>query len=84
MGDQRMKGLIVATAALLGFSAQVSAAPLRYESEVIVEERVCQTVPARYAGWIRAGGETVRLTTPAHEQCRYEEVTRYRTRVIVN
>ena len=77
-----MKGLIIATVGLLGFSGQVLAAPLIHEGEVIIEERVCQTVPERYAGWIRAAGQTVRITAPEHEKCRYEEVGRYRSTVI--
>ena len=78
-----MKGLIIATIGLLGFSGPTMAAPLIYEREVVMEERVCGTVPARHAGFIRAAGQTVRITTPEHEKCQYEEVERYRSTVTV-
>lgn len=78
-----MKGLIIVAVGLLGFSAQVSAAPLSYEKEVIMDQWVCETIPARYAGFIRAAGETVRITAPEHEKCQYEEVGRFRARVTI-
>ena len=75
-----MKSIIIATTALLSISTQALAVPRIFTNEVILEERVCQVVPSRDAGYIKAGGETIRLTTPERQDCSYVPTIRVRSR----
>ena len=74
-----MKSIIIAAAVLLGTSTQAVARPV-YTTETILEERVCRTVPERQTGYIKGGGQTIKLNTPEHQECSYVPTTRIRSR----
>ena len=74
-----MKGIIIASALLLGISTQASAGTV-YHHETILEDRVCRTVPARQSGLIKGNGQTIKLVTPEHKECSYVPTHRIRSR----
>ena len=74
-----MKSVIIAAAVLLGTSTQVTARPITTH-ELYLEQRVCETVPERQSGYIRAAGQTIHLTTPERQECSYVPTHRVRSR----
>ena len=73
-----MKGFIITAAMLLGTSAHAVARPITTH-ELYLEQRVCETVPERQSGYIRAAGQTIHLTTPEHQECSYVPTHRLRS-----
>ena len=73
-----MKSIIIATAVLVGTCTQAVAGTV-YNHETVIEDRVCRTVPERQSGYISAGGQTIRLTTPEHQECSYVPTQRIRS-----
>ena len=74
-----MKSIIIAAAVLVGTSTQVTAGPVTTH-ELYLEQRECRTVPERETGYLRAGDEVVRFTTPEHQECSYVPTHRIRSR----
>ena len=73
-----MKSIIIAAAVLVGTSTQAVAGP-KATHEMYLEQRVCRTVPERQSGYISGGGQTIKLTTPKHQECTWEPTRRIRS-----